>query len=111
MSTVDQPLWQVAQELGLTTSDLASALGVSARTVNRWRTGDSRPRPAARAKLVGLAEVRDHMFLTFEDEGVPIWLRTPSRYLGGVTPTEMPRLGRVERVEAALVAIDAGFFV
>ena len=111
VSNVDRLVTHFEQDLGMTPAELASALSVSARTINRWRTGETLPQKAARTKLGELVELRDHLYRTFEDEGVPVWLRTPSRYLGGVTPVEMLRLGRFERVDAALVAIDAGFFV
>ena len=108
VANVDRLVTQFERELRLTTAELASALGVSTRTINRWRTGETLPQREARVKLAALIELRDHLFRTFEDEGVPVWLRSPNRYLGGVTPAEMLRLGRFERVEAALEVIDSG---
>lgn len=39
------------------------------------------------------------------------WLRDPSRYLAGLTPLEVLRAGRIDRVEAALVALEAGIYL
>lgn len=108
---VDRLLTRHERDMGLTPAELAAALGVSQRTIGRWQAGETVPQRAARAELAELAELYQHLFRTFEDEAVPVWLRTPSRYLGGVMPVEMVRLGRLERVEAALEAIDSGFIV
>ena len=110
-AATERLLARYERELGLTPAELAAALGVSLRTVNRWRAGETLPQRAARAKLAELEELSRHLFRTFEDEAVPIWLRTPNRYLAGVTPAEMLRLGRLERVESALVVIDSGIFL
>jgi transcriptional regulator with XRE-family HTH domain len=110
-AATDRLLVRFEREMGLTPAELADALGVSPRTVSRWRAGETLPQREARSRLATLDELRLHLNRTFEDGAVPSWLRTPNRYLGGVTPFEMLRLGRFERVDAALVAIDAGFFV
>jgi hypothetical protein len=39
------------------------------------------------------------------------WLRSDNPYLGGLTPLEVLRAGRTDRVEAALEALDSGMFV
>src|SRR5687768_1666866 len=95
-AATDRLLARFEREMGLMPAELADALGVSQRTVSRWRAGETLPQRAARAKLAELDELGRHLFRTFEDEAVPIWLRTPNRYLGGVTPAEMLRLGRFE---------------
>ena len=44
-------------------------------------------------------------------EAARAWLHGSSRYLGGLTPAEAIRVGRFDRVEAALEALDSGVFV
>src|SRR5947209_3747570 len=39
------------------------------------------------------------------------WFRSQSRYLGGTTPAEAIRAGRLDRVEAGLKALDSGAFL
>ena len=36
------------------------------------------------------------------------WLRAPSQYLGGCTPIEAPKAGRVDRVKADLDGLAGG---
>ena len=43
------------------------------------------------------------MMITLEKES--------NRYLGGMTPADAVRAGRIDRVEAALEAFDSGVFL
>ena len=50
--------------------------------------------------------------MTFEGrDAVRRWFRSESRYLGGMTPAEAVRVGRLDRVGAALEALDSGVFL
>lgn len=44
-------------------------------------------------------------------EAVREWISTPSRYLGGLTPAEAVRVGRMDRVKAALDAPESGVII
>lgn len=107
----DRLLTRVEREMGLTPTELAGALGVSLRTVHRWRVGTTLPQRIARTRLTELTDLNRRLHDTFEVEAVPVWLRAPNRYLGNITPAEVLRLGRVDRVEAALEVIDSGIFL
>jgi len=98
--------------LGLSRGELACALGASARTVERWRTGQTYPQHEARERLAELVALEGRLGETFVDpEARRAWLRSGSPYLGGLTPLEALRAGRADRVEAALEALDSGVFV
>jgi len=98
--------------LGLGRGELAGALGASARTVERWRSGQTYPQHEARERLAELVAVEAHLVETFDDpESRRAWLRSGNPYLGGLTPLEVVRAGRADRVEAALEALDSGMFV
>jgi len=102
----------VERGLGLSRGELAGALGTSARTVERWRTGQTYPQHEARERLAELVAVEVHLGETFDDrEAQRAWLRLDNPYLGGLTPLEVVRAGRTDRVEAALEALDSGVFV
>ena len=102
----------VERGLGLSRGELAGALGTSARTVERWRTGQTYPQHEARERLAELVAVEVHLGETFDDrEAQGAWLRLGNPYLGGLTPLEVVRAGRADRVEAALEALDSGVFV
>jgi uncharacterized protein (DUF2384 family) len=98
--------------LGLGRGELASALGASARTIERWRAGQTYPQHGARERLAELVDVEAHLVETFDDpESRRGWLLSANPYLGGLTPLEVVRAGRTDRVEAALEALDSGVFV
>ncbi len=53
--------------LSLSRGELASALGASARTVERWRTGQTYPQHEARERLADLLALEDRLGETFVD--------------------------------------------
>ncbi len=107
-----QALEILQRDLGLSTDELARALQVNPRTIERWRTGDSYPQREARQRLKALGDVHRHLGQTFRDyAGARQWLDDPSRYLGWLTPREVLRAGRFDRVEAALTVLDSGIFI
>ena len=57
-------------------------------------------------------ELHRHLSALFTTwEGARDWLSTPSRYLGGFTPLEAMRAGRVDRAREALMALSAGVYL
>lgn len=98
--------------MGLSEDELAQALGTSRRTLQRWRTGTAYPQQAARQRLASLLHLYERVQGTFDGpDAVCLWFHTPSRYMGGVTPAEAVRVGRSDRAEAALEALDSGIFL
>lgn len=106
-----EALLHVDETLGLPEPEVAGALGVSPRTLERWRSGESHLQRAARLRLAELLVLARRLEETFEGEGAREWLRTGNRYLGGMKPSEAIRAGRVDRVEAALDALESGIFL
>jgi uncharacterized protein (DUF2384 family) len=111
-TTPGQAVETVEGGLGLSRGELAGALGASARTIERWRAGQTHPQHEARGRLAELVALEEHLVETFDDpESRRAWLRSDNPYLGGLTPLEVLRAGRADRVEAALEALDSGMFV
>lgn len=48
----------------MTQKELAAALGTTYQTVQRWESGESAPRPAARRKLCEVLDVTPDVLLT-----------------------------------------------
>lgn len=100
---------QVRNGLGMSTSDVAQALNVEARTVDRWERGLAYPQQEGRQRLTALldlAQAAATFFATPADAHG--WLRDQNRYLGGLTPLEAIRAGRVDRARAALGVMQWG---
>lgn len=116
MAVLDRALDAVVEHvetvLRLTDNELAGVLDVNPRTVVRWKEGASYPQHGAREKLVELEALAGRLCATFTSrEAIQNWLRKDSRYLGGMAPIDALGAGRVDRVNAALEALDSGAFV
>ena len=105
-------LREIQDTLQLSPDDLARALDVNPRTLERWRDGESIPQRESRAHLSALTELSRRLTSSFAGpDGPRLWLRDPNRYLGWLTPLEALLAGRIDRVQAALTALDAGIFI
>jgi ribosome-binding protein aMBF1 (putative translation factor) len=103
---------QVGANLGLSTTELAAALATNPRTLERWRSRATYPQRETRRRLADLLALDRHLREMFRTtEAIQEWLHQPSRYLGGLTPADAVRVGRFDRVEAALEALDSGVFI
>jgi transcriptional regulator with XRE-family HTH domain len=116
MATLERTLTQLIEalgaSLGLSRSDLAQAVGVTSRSIDRWLSGDAFPQREARDRLASLESLAERLHETFTTEDAArAWLHDATRYLGGLTPADALRAGRLDRVEAALEALDSGIFV
>jgi transcriptional regulator with XRE-family HTH domain len=110
--TPRQALDALHEGTGLSEEELADALGTSHRTLQRWRAGTAYPQQLARQRLAELLRLQQRVRETFEGaDAVHRWFHSQSRYLGGITPAEAIRVGRLDRAEAALEALDSGVFL
>lgn len=97
---------------GISTNDLAHILGTSDRTVLRWLADETYPQHDARKKLDALDALATRLAASFDSgEGARMWLRTESGYFGGLRPMDALLRGRIDAVDNALEALDAGVFV
>jgi transcriptional regulator with XRE-family HTH domain len=110
--TPREALDTLEKSLGIREKELAQALNSNRRTLQRWRAGAAHPRLLARQRLAELLRLKERLRGTFIGRGaVRRWFHGESRYLGGITPAEAIRVGQLERVEAALEALDSGAFL
>jgi transcriptional regulator with XRE-family HTH domain len=114
MAVIDlgELLTLLSQDLALSDSDLLGALEVDARTLDRWRNNETYPQRDARMRLDRLHKFDLQLRETFSDEeAMRAWMTTDNRYLGLLQPREVARAGRLDRLEAALEALNSGAFV
>lgn len=105
-------LEQLERDLRLEPRSLASVVGVTPRTLERWRSEKAYPQREARQRLKELMALDQHLQETFTNRAaIHTWLRADNRYLGGIKPLEALKAGRYDRVEAALEALDSGIFL
>ncbi len=98
--------------LGITDAQLAQIVGTDRRTVLRWRAGETFPQHDSRERLATLGNLARRLGEGFgSSPGAHRWLRAESGYFGGLRPIDALLSGRVDRVEAALEALDAGVVI
>jgi DNA-binding transcriptional regulator YiaG len=104
---------QLQRDLGLSPRELASALGISTRTLERWRSGIYIvPQGETRERLQDLMDLHRQLNETIvEGPETSDWLNTRRAFLGNLTPIEVIRAGRADRVRDFLTAIDHGIYV
>lgn len=100
------------RDLGVSIETIALALDVDRRTVERWRANQSVPQGNTRQRLGELVALRDQLVRIFgAPQTAQEWLRAKSRYLGGFTPQEAFKAGRLDRVRADLDGLAAGIYL
>ena len=110
--TPSKAIETLQRDLGLTMDDLALALRVEVRTIQRWRAQGTYPQRDTRDRLATLLRLRQSLLDFFQtSEDARVWLNEPQRYLGWMTPGEALRAGRPDRAEAALEVIREGMAV
>lgn len=105
-------LEQLMTTLQISRAELAQAVCASDRTVVRWLIDETYPQHGSRAKLDELVLLAQRLDETFKTpQGAATWLRAKSGYFGGLRPLDAILRGRIDAVDAALDALDAGVFV
>jgi len=103
---------ELERDMSISLETIALAVDVDRRTVERWRANQSVPQGKTRERLAGLVALRDQLLRAFgTPELAQDWLRARSRYLGGFTPEEALKAGRVDRVRADLDGLAAGVYL
>lgn len=102
----------IENDLGISLVTIAQALEVDRRTVERWHANQSVPQGKTRERLAELVELRTYMLRLLGSPGsAHEWMNSPSTYLGGFTPAEALKAGRIDRVRADLDGIAAGIYL
>jgi len=92
--------------------DVASAIGVSPRTLLRFRQQESTPPIEARGKLELLATIADLIDEVFpKRKGGFAWLNRPKKYLKGQCPIDVLRRGDLIPIFRELVNLSLGVFL
>ena len=102
-------------ELAFTWEDVADAVGVSTRTLHRWRDSETSPSGDSLKAVERLDEVRFWITRVFghPEYGVDPateWLHTRIEELRGKTPREVLVAGKAERLIEILATAHTGAF-
>lgn len=98
----------VREVFGMSIDEMSQMLGSDVRSIKRWEAGETYPQKEMRQKLTALFALELHLKQTFKTpEAIRIWLRHESPFFGEMTALDVLRAGRLDRVEAALEALDS----
>ena len=107
-----QTLDGVIDTFQLDNADLAAALQVARRTIQRYRNEDTVPARKVRERLARLREISILLEEVFQaSEGAITWLYTPVPLLEGRRPIDLMRRGKLDKVITALETYQSGAFV
>jgi putative toxin-antitoxin system antitoxin component (TIGR02293 family) len=107
-----QTLDGVMDTFQLDNADLAAALQVDRRTIQRYRNEDSVPTRKVRERLARLREISILLEEVFQtSEGAITWLYTRVPLLKGRRPIDLMRRGKLDEVITALETYQSGAFV
>lgn len=101
------------ETVGLTYAEVADAIGVSERTLHRWRASEAAPARTARDRLDQLEELRFWLDKVFERDvdDATEWLQKRLVDLHGKSPQHLVRDGKFERVTEMLATFHTGAFM
>jgi uncharacterized protein (DUF2384 family) len=92
-------------------ADIAAALQVDRRTVQRYSSGDSYPTRRVRNNIADLREISILLDEIFSDQADSIrWLNTTVQLLKGRRPIDLIQKGKLDEVITALATFQSGAF-
>lgn len=111
MADLAERLGRATGQIELEQTDLARMLETNPRTVSRWLSRQTAPRPDARERLLELIAVLEKLSGVLRPEPAHDWLFTPNDSLDHHKPVDLLRTGEFRRVLGAIDAMSEGVFV
>lgn len=78
--------------------EVANLLGTRPETVSRWNQGRAYPHSSTERTLLELEFIVDQLSDFYEPNEARQWIFSPQKHLGGVSPAELIRNGRIDDV-------------
>lgn len=111
MTDLAERLGRASGQIELDQADLARMLETNPRTVSRWLTRETSPRPDARERLLELIAVLEQLSGVLRPQLAHDWLFTPNPSLAHHKPVDLLRNGEFRQVLGAIDAMAEGVFV
>jgi transcriptional regulator with XRE-family HTH domain len=96
------------REQALSGQELADVIGVNARQVANWASGQNTPKGQNRDRLLEVQYLVEQLREIYTREGAEIWLHGRKRSLNGERPIDLMREGRFQTVLAAVERLRQG---
>jgi DNA-binding XRE family transcriptional regulator len=79
-------------------TDVANILGTRPETVSRWNQGRAYPHASTEKTLLELEFIVDQLSDFYEPNEARLWIFSRQKHLGGDSPAELIREGRIDEV-------------
>ena len=101
----------LASEFQVSMEILARILGVSARTLARWTSGETmKPHPAQAERIAKVLDIRNHLSNVVKKSAFGKYLHGKNELLGGLRPLDLLMAGQFDRVIADIAGLEEGVF-
>jgi transcriptional regulator with XRE-family HTH domain len=101
----------LASEFQISMEALARILGVSARTLARWTSGETlKPHPAQAERIAKVIEIRNHLSNVVKKSAFGKYLHGKNDLMGGLRPLDLLMAGQFDRVIADIAGLEEGVF-
>jgi transcriptional regulator with XRE-family HTH domain len=111
MSTVVAEKLRGINRGGFRATDVAQLLGTRPETVSRWNAGRNQPQGDSLRRLLELEYIVQRLGELYTPEEARLWIFQRHKALGGRTPAELIRDGRMDEVLRAIDQLADGVFV
>src|SRR5947209_18933090 len=78
--------------------EVANLLGTRPETVSRWNQGRAYPHANTEKTLLELEFIVDQLSDFYKPNEARLWIFSPQKHLGGTSPAELIREGRIDEV-------------
>jgi len=111
LSTIENPmnanviarkLESIERKGAMRSVDVANLLGTRPETVSRWNQGKAFPRSEAERTLLDLEYLVYLLSEIYQPDEARLWFYSQQRLLGGTTPAEFVREGKIQELITAI---------
>lgn len=97
-SAVARKLESIRNKGAMRHIEVANLLGTRPETVSRWNQGRAYPHANTEKILLELEFIIDQLSDFYEPNEARQWIFAPQKHLGGTSPAELIRNGRIDEV-------------
>ena len=95
---VTRKLDSIREKGAMRSVEVANLLGTRPETVSRWNQGRAYPHSSTEKTLLELEFIVDQLSDFYEPNEARQWIFSPQKLLGGSSPAELIREGRIDEV-------------
>ena len=97
-SAVARKLESIREKGAMKHAEVANLLGIRPETVSHWNRGHAYPQPRTEKVLLELEYIVDQLSDFYDPREARQWIFAPQKHLGGCSPAELIRDGRIDEV-------------